>query len=56
MMSSSRVDFFLIGVQKGGTTALATHFQKQPTIQMARVKEVHYFDDEFGGGLELPHP
>ncbi|MFN7054015.1 sulfotransferase domain-containing protein [Hyphomonas sp.] len=41
-----RVDFFIIGVQKGGTTALAAHLGQHPQIAMSRVKEVHHFDDE----------
>jgi hypothetical protein len=40
------VDFFIIGVQKGGTTALDTLLRKHPRLQMARRKEVHHFDDE----------
>jgi hypothetical protein len=40
------VDFFVIGAQKAGTTALASLLAKQPAIQMARIKEVHHFDDE----------
>lgn len=40
------VDFFVIGVQKGGTTALAHHLRQHPAIQMSRVKEVHHFDNE----------
>jgi len=40
------VDFFLIGAQKAGTTALASFIAKQPAIQMARIKEVHHFDNE----------
>jgi hypothetical protein len=41
-----KVDFFVIGAQKAGTTALASLLAQQPAIQMARIKEVHYFDDE----------
>src|SRR6185503_6418815 len=46
-----RVDFFVAGVQKGGTTALDAMLRRHPAIQMARlngkdVKEVHFFDDE----------
>lgn len=43
---SRRVDFFIIGVQKGGTTALASYLGEHPEIGMSRVKEVHHFDDE----------
>lgn len=41
-----RVDFFVAGVQKGGTTALDALLRKQPGIAMARVKEPHFFDDD----------
>ncbi|PWW03583.1 sulfotransferase domain-containing protein [Hoeflea marina] len=40
------VDFFIIGVQKGGTTALDRLCRSHPSMQMAAVKEVHFFDDE----------
>ncbi|MCA0448534.1 MAG: sulfotransferase, partial [Proteobacteria bacterium] len=40
-----RVDFFIAGVQKGGTTALDHYLRDHPAIQMASVKEVHAFDD-----------
>lgn len=40
------LDFFIIGVQKGGTTALAAYLREHPGLQLSRVKEVHHFDDE----------
>jgi len=40
------VKFFIAGVQKGGTTALDSVLRKHPSIQMAKVKEVHHFDDD----------
>ena len=40
------VDFFIVGVQKGGTTALDAYLSLSPHVQMAKVKEVHFFDDE----------
>lgn len=43
---AERVRFFIAGVQKGGTTALDSILRDHPSIQMARVKEVHHFDDE----------
>jgi hypothetical protein len=45
-LSVRRVDFFIAGVQKGGTTALDVVLRSHPTIRMARVKEPHFFDDE----------
>lgn len=45
-VSGPRVDFFIIGVQKGGTTALDQALRQHPQIQMAAGKELHFFDDE----------
>jgi hypothetical protein len=41
-----RIQFFIAGVQKGGTTALDQMLRKHPAIQMATVKEVHFFDND----------
>ncbi|HQT45639.1 MAG: hypothetical protein B7X08_00165 [Acidocella sp. 20-63-7] len=41
-----RLDFFVIGAQKAGTTALDFLLRQHGTIEMATGKEVHYFDDE----------
>ncbi|WP_444460155.1 sulfotransferase domain-containing protein [Rhodobacter capsulatus] len=41
-----RVDFFIAGVQKGGTTALDAMLRRHPSVQMASRKEAHFFDDE----------
>jgi len=40
------LDFFICGVQKGGTTALDGFLRDHPAVEMARVKEIHFFDDE----------
>jgi hypothetical protein len=41
------VDFFICGVQKGGTSALDAWLRAHPGIEMARpTKELHFFDDE----------
>ena len=40
------VDFFVIGVQKGGTTALDMYLRNVSGIQMASKKEPHHFDNE----------
>lgn len=50
---ANRVDFFIIGVQKGGTTALDAYLRRHPSIQMSRVKETHHFDNE---GLDWSSP
>ena len=38
--------FLIIGVQKGGTTALHHYLSQDPAIALATVKETHFFDDE----------
>lgn len=40
------IDFFIIGVQKGGTTALHRYLQMHPAIQMPQVKELQHFNNE----------
>lgn len=42
----SKVDFFIIGTQKGGTTAIDRYLRQHPQLQMARIKEVHHFDND----------
>lgn len=37
-------DFLIVGVQKGGTTALSTFLQGHPQLEMSSPKEVHFFD------------
>jgi hypothetical protein len=38
------LDFMIVGVQKGGTTALAHFLAQHPQVAMAQGKEVHLFD------------
>ncbi len=40
-----RIHFIVIGVQKGGTTALDAYLRNHPQIEMANIKEVHFFDN-----------
>lgn len=40
------VDFFVAGVQKGGTTALSSLLGRHPEIRLPPGKELHFFDDE----------
>ena len=40
------IDFFIIGVQKGGTTALHKYLSSHPDIQMPLKKEIHFFNNE----------
>ena len=41
-----RLDFFVVGAQKAGTTALETFLRSHPQVQMGRKKELHFFDNE----------
>jgi hypothetical protein len=41
-----QIDFIVAGVQKAGTTALDRMLRCHPQIQMASVKETHFFDNE----------
>lgn len=40
------LEFLIIGAQKGGTTALDHFLRSHSAVEMARKKEVHFFDDE----------
>src|SRR5262249_46946340 len=40
------VDFFIAGVQKGGTTALNTIMRQHPAVQIPIIKELHFFDND----------
>lgn len=44
-MNEFRVNFLIVGAQKGGTTALAHYLAQDPRVCMAPSKEVHLFDD-----------
>ena len=44
--SVRKVDFLIMGTQKGGTTALASFLSEHPQIGMASRKEVHFFDND----------
>ncbi len=43
-MPQDRVDFFVVGAQKAGTTALAQLLRRHPRLRMASPKEAHHFD------------
>jgi len=45
-MSDPRLAFVLGGAQKSGTTTLDAILRHHPQLQMARIKETHFFDDE----------
>ncbi|NDA07597.1 MAG: hypothetical protein EBZ21_07570, partial [Flavobacteriia bacterium] len=39
-------DIALIGVAKGGTTALATWFESHPEVAVSRIKEPNFFSTD----------
>jgi len=45
-------DFIIIGVQKGGTSSLFEYLSQHPRVIPARVKEVHFFDNNFSRGVD----
>ena len=42
-MKATPVDFFVIGVARGGTTSLYNYLQQHPEVFLPRVKECNYF-------------
>lgn len=50
-----KVDFFVAGTQKAGTTALDVYLRRHPAIQMAASKEPHHFDNEAIDWLHTDH-
>lgn len=45
-------DFFILGAQKSGTTSLHHYLIRHPYIRMPRIKEVHFFDENFSNGTK----
>jgi hypothetical protein len=43
---ASKVDFMVIGAQKAGTTALFDHLKDDPQLNLSKIKETHFFDNE----------
>ncbi|AZO36323.1 MAG: sulfotransferase [Mesorhizobium sp.] len=48
------VDFFIVGTQKGGTTALHSFLSQHPGVELPGIKEIHHFDDESGVDWDRP--
>ena len=46
MTPPPRVTFMIVGVQKGGTTALFDYLGDDPDIALSDTKEVHFFDED----------
>lgn len=52
--SDSRLHFMIAGAQKCGTTALDAYLRLHRGLEMARVKETHFFDNEIGVDWRTP--
>jgi Sulfotransferase domain len=44
MHTNGKVDFLVVGTQKGGTTALASFLSQHPSVFIPGIKEAHFFD------------
>lgn len=44
--ADGRLGFLIGGAQKCGTTTLDAYLRSQPALEMAGIKEVHFFDEE----------
>lgn len=44
--SSRKVDLFIVGAQKSGTTALSKYLMSHPSVMIPEIKELHFFDNE----------
>ncbi|NWK97729.1 sulfotransferase [Sphingobium lactosutens] len=45
-MLAKRIDYFIVGVQKAGTTSLFELLRSHPALAAPSRKELHFFDDE----------
>lgn len=43
---TQQLQFFVVGAQKSGTTALDRFLRLNPALQMPKKKELHFFDDD----------
>ena len=52
-----KVDFFVAGVQKSGTTSLDQYLRQHPDIEMPKnnYKELHFFDENIEKGVAYYH-
>lgn len=46
-------EFLIVGAQKAGTSSLYNFLKLHPQVQMPRVKEIHYFDNNYSKGLDF---
>lgn len=45
-LSDKKINFFIVGTQKGGTTSLWEYLKENSAAQMSTEKEIHFFDNE----------
>lgn len=46
-MKLKRLDFLVIGTQKGGTTAVDYYLRQNPSLLLShKRKEIHFFDND----------
>ena len=43
--------FLIIGTQKGGTSSLYNYIIQHPYVLNSKIKEIHYFDNNFSKGI-----
>ena len=46
LLTRKRVDFFIVGAQKAGTSAIWTYLSEHPEVVLSKPKELHFFDDD----------
>ena len=52
LIIGNKPDFIIIGAQKGGTSSLFNYLSQHSQIQLPSVKEIHFFDYNYGKGIE----
>lgn len=53
VMPTRSPDFFIVGAQKAGTTALYHYLNQHPSFRGTRPKEIHYFDRKVYSGKDI---
>ena len=51
-MNKKSIDFFVLGVQKSGTTTLHNWLIQNPQICLPKIKETHYFSSNHSKGIK----
>ncbi len=51
-MNNKKIDFFVLGVQKSGTTTLHNWLIQNPQICLPNIKETHYFSSNYSKGIK----